>query len=62
MDATLTALSQWQAGIIEFVSLDPARLLEPEMMARIALQILLLVASVFFSGAETADHFHTLRQ
>ena len=62
MDATLTALSQGQAGIIEFVSFDPARLLEPEMMARIALQILLLVASVFFSSADTADHFHTLRQ
>ena len=54
MDILLTTLSQWQTAIIDTISFDPARLLEPEMIARIALQILLLIGSAFFSGSETA--------
>ena len=36
------------------LALDPARLTEPDMLARLVLQVLLLLGSAFFSGSETA--------
>jgi CBS domain containing-hemolysin-like protein len=36
------------------LAVDPQRLLQPDMIFRAGLQILLLVASAFFSGSETA--------
>ena len=40
--------------IAEFFSVDAARLLEPEMIVRLALQAFLFGCSAFFSGSETA--------
>jgi len=37
-----------------FIAIDPQRLLQLDMLVRIGLQILLLVASAFFSSSETA--------
>ncbi len=41
-------------GIDGFFSVDMARLLEPGMIARLVLQVLLFICSAFFSGSETA--------
>jgi CBS domain containing-hemolysin-like protein len=46
--------SGWGHGLVAFLSFDAAQLAEPEMMLRLALQVLLLAASAFFSGSETA--------
>jgi CBS domain containing-hemolysin-like protein len=43
----------WQ-GVVDYFVFDTALLAEPSMQARIALQVLLLVGSAFFSGSETA--------
>ena len=40
--------------IAEFFSFDTARLLEPDMLARLTLQAFLFACSAFFSGSETA--------
>lgn len=45
--------SQWQA-FMAFIAIDSARLLEPDMVARVSLQVFLLAGSAFFSGSETA--------
>jgi putative hemolysin len=37
-----------------YFSFDPALLIEPDMLARLALQLMLLVGSAFFAGSETA--------
>lgn len=37
-----------------FFAIDPQRLLQMDMIFRISLQIILLVASAFFSSSETA--------
>lgn len=42
------------ADITTFLAVDTQRLLQADMIFRIGLQILLLVASAFFSGSETA--------
>ncbi|MGD8514252.1 MAG: DUF21 domain-containing protein, partial [Granulosicoccaceae bacterium] len=42
------------ADLIAFLAVDPQRLLQADMLFRIGLQILLLCASAFFSGSETA--------
>ncbi len=41
-------------GLSTFLAVDPQRLLQVDMIFRIGLQILLLTASAFFSGSETA--------
>ncbi len=46
-------IQQWEAMQAFFV-FDSARLAEPDMIARLAIQVLLLVGSAFFSGSETA--------
>lgn len=45
--------SYWSAAT-DFLSVDMARLLEPDMAIRLALQVLLFACSAFFSGSETA--------
>ena len=46
-------VGQWEA-LRAFFAFDTARLAEPEIVARIGLQVALLVGSAFFSGSETA--------
>jgi putative hemolysin len=53
--AELLALPvQWWADVQAYFAFDPTHLTDPEMMARIALQVLLLFGSAFFAGSETA--------
>lgn len=47
-------LQEWWFSAISFLSFDPARLQEPEMIFRLLLQCLLLSMSGFFSGSEVA--------
>jgi CBS domain containing-hemolysin-like protein len=54
MQVVLEDLAYWWAELVRLVSFDPARLWETEMMVRIAIQVVLLVGSAFFSGSETA--------
>ncbi len=54
MDALLQlSVEQWIA-VKAFFAFDTARLGAPDMVARLALQLLLLVGSAYFSGSETA--------
>jgi CBS domain containing-hemolysin-like protein len=53
VDARMGAVEILRA-IVDFLAFDPARLLAPDMAARLGLQILLLCGSAFFSGSETA--------
>lgn len=43
----------WNA-VVQLLAFEPARLLEPEILLRMILQVLLLIASAFFSSSETA--------
>lgn len=54
MDHLLNELAQNWEALTSFLAFDTARLSEPEMVARLSLQLLLFVASAFFSGSETA--------
>jgi len=45
---------QYLESLRAFFSFDPALLVQPEMLARLALQVLLLLGSAFFAGSETA--------
>jgi CBS domain containing-hemolysin-like protein len=47
-------LAELSAGLAAFFSFDPALLADPEMLARLLLQAILLIGSAFFSGSETA--------
>jgi len=47
-------LFQYLQELGEFFSFDPALLTTPQMLARLALQLLLLLGSAFFAGSETA--------
>ena len=47
-------LGSYWSFVADFFFVDTARLLEPDMIARLALQVLLLGCSAFFSGSETA--------
>jgi CBS domain containing-hemolysin-like protein len=42
------------ASITDTLAFDPAHLLEPDMLVRIGIQLMLLCGSAFFSGSETA--------
>ncbi|MGD8207195.1 MAG: hemolysin family protein, partial [Thiohalocapsa sp.] len=44
---------QWDA-LQAFLAIDAARLAEPDIVARVMIQVLLLLGSAFFSGSETA--------
>jgi CBS domain containing-hemolysin-like protein len=45
---------EYWTTITDFLSFDPARLVAPDMLVRLALQLALLCGSAFFSGTETA--------
>jgi CBS domain containing-hemolysin-like protein len=47
-------LFQYLQSFGQFVYFDPALLGQPDMLARLALQVLLLLGSAFFAGSETA--------
>jgi len=53
-DALLMELSTRWAALEAYLAFDSARLLEPDMLARISVQVFLLMGSAFFSGSETA--------
>ncbi len=46
--------AQWWADLHAYFAFDPTHLADPDMLARIALQVVLLVGSAFFAGSETA--------
>lgn len=46
-------VAQWET-LKAFLAFDTARLAEPEMVARLSLQAVLLLVSAYFSGSETA--------
>ncbi len=54
MQHLLNELAQNWEALTSFLAFDTARLTEPEMIARLSLQVLLFLASAFFSGSETA--------
>ena len=41
-------------AVLDFFAFDPSRALQPDMLVRYAMQLLLLCGSAFFSGSETA--------
>ena len=47
------AVEVWST-VVAFLSFDPARLAEPDMIVRLGVQVMLLCCSAFFSGSETA--------
>ena len=54
MEHLLNELAQNWEALTSYLAFDTARLSEPEMVARLSLQLILLIASAFFSGSETA--------
>lgn len=53
MDFLNLATFNWQT-IVDFLTFDTARAIQPDMLLRYAIQVLLLCGSAFFSGSETA--------
>lgn len=53
MDITNELILIWNQ-IVAFFAIDPEKLKDPELAIRMILQVLLFVASAFFSGSETA--------
>ena len=54
MDWIIAEASQLWSAITEALAFEPARLIEPDMMFRIALQVMLMFGSAFFASSETA--------
>ncbi len=54
MDWAFQELAQWWAAAQAGLAFDSALLAEPDMVVRLALQVVLFVCSAFFSGSETA--------
>jgi len=54
MEQVLSDLSLWWASVVGFLTVDTARLSEPDMMLRLGVQLFLLLGSAYFSGSETA--------
>ncbi len=54
MQQILHELSSWWGSVAAALAVDSARLSEPDMVARIAIQVVLLLGSAYFSGSETA--------
>lgn len=54
MEPLWSTLAAWTAAVGAFFAADPAVLTAPDMLTRIGVQVLLLLASAFFSGSETA--------
>jgi CBS domain containing-hemolysin-like protein len=53
-EALWLEISQYGQAVQAFFAFDTARLADPEMIGRLALQFFLLLGSAFFSGSETA--------
>lgn len=54
MEWLLEEASYLWSSITHALAFDPARLLEPELITRLALQVVLMFGSAFFSSSETA--------
>ncbi len=54
MDGLLNEVALFWVAIKDFLAFDTARLVEPEMIVRLGLQVMLFICSAFFSGSETA--------
>ncbi len=54
MEWAFQELVQWWAAVQAGLAFDSARLAEPDIVARLALQVVLFFCSAFFSGSETA--------
>ena len=54
LEGLLIEISQHWEAFKAFIAIDSARLAEPDMVARLTIQMLLLLGSAFFSGSETA--------
>jgi len=54
MEALLFDISTHWTMLKNLLVIDPVRLAEPDMIARLILQVFLLIGSAFFSGSETA--------
>jgi CBS domain containing-hemolysin-like protein len=54
LEGLLIEISQHWEAFKAFIAIDSARLAEPDMVARLTIQMLLLAGSAFFSGSETA--------
>lgn len=54
MENIVQLFSDLWTTLAELLTFESAKLLEPEMVLRLMLQCLLLVASAFFSSSETA--------
>jgi CBS domain containing-hemolysin-like protein len=54
MDEIITQIGLYWDQLGTFFEVDTGRLLEPDMLARLTLQVLLFTCSAFFSGSETA--------
>jgi len=54
MDGIFDELGQIGTAIVAFFAFDSERLLEPAVLAALALQVFLFCCSAFFSGSETA--------
>jgi CBS domain containing-hemolysin-like protein len=54
MDGLTQPLMQYWLALKSLLAVDLSRLAEPDMIARLALQVLLLFGAAFFSGSETA--------
>ncbi len=53
MELLIYASFEWQA-VVEFLEFDSSRALQPDMLVRYVIQVVLLFGSAFFSGSETA--------
>jgi CBS domain containing-hemolysin-like protein len=54
LDSLLLEIAQQWAALKALLYFDPALLSEPDVIARLVLQVFLLLCSAFFSGSETA--------
>lgn len=54
METITQSLLSWWAGIGSLLAFDSAALLEPELMVRLGVMVLLMLLSAFFSSSETA--------
>jgi magnesium and cobalt exporter, CNNM family len=54
MEELLHGAEQYWRTVIDFFAVDSARLAEPDLLARLVLQVMLLGASAFFASSETA--------
>jgi CBS domain containing-hemolysin-like protein len=54
MEGVLYDIVQYWLGFKAFFAVDTARLAEPTMIARLVLEVMLIIAAAFFAGSESA--------